>query len=96
MTTLEEARKRPIRAERSIEIRLDGKQYEFFRGSGQEIYRPYHTWSCSNGRTHDEIICPFCNEELFVYRWSFWGGGKKCDCGAKLEPMAAYRKLNVP
>jgi len=36
------------------------------------------------GKTRILIVCPFCDEEVWAYKWSLAGSGKKCpQCGAK-------------
>ena len=43
----------------------------------------------SFGSSTYDVRCPFCQEWTMVYAWSFAGGGKKCDCGAKLSRWGA-------
>lgn len=40
--------------------------------------------SSRHGRSTMMVKCPFCEEELEVYIWSFAGSGKRCSCGALL------------
>jgi hypothetical protein len=39
--------------------------------------------SSRNGRSTLIIECPFCEEEVVAFKWSFAGCGKRCPCGAK-------------
>ena len=39
------------------------------------------------------IVCPFCESEVRIYIWSFHGGGKKCECGAKLYAWEAKKEV---
>ena len=41
-------------------------------------------------RTRDLIRCPFCQGEVWAYRWSRAGSGKRCPCGALLCSRDAY------
>jgi len=84
-----------LRAIKTIEKNFmrDGKTYEVYRGTGAETYRPQSHTSQPNGKSYSTILCPFCDSEIDVYTWSFWGGGKRCSCGAKLEPMVAYKEI---
>ena len=41
-------------------------------------------------RTRDLIRCPFCRREVWAYRWSRAGSGKRCPCGALLCRDRAY------
>lgn len=34
--------------------------------------------------------CPWCQSEVRAYWWSLAGGGKRCDCGAKLDSGLMY------
>ena len=34
--------------------------------------------------------CPFCAAQVQAFWWSLSGGGKKCDCGAKLDSGLDY------
>lgn len=70
---------------------MDGKTYEVIRGVG--MYKSHDYYSSSNGTSTETIICPFCETEIEVYRWSFCGCGKRCECGAKLELMTAYKEV---
>lgn len=44
-------------------------------------------------------ICPFCDEEMMIAKWSLYGTGKVCRCGAKLlkdgtaEPFKPGRRV---
>lgn len=44
-----------------------------------------------HGRSTQEVVCPFCNRTVKVYLWSFYGSGKKCDCGVVLVPYMGRR-----
>jgi hypothetical protein len=46
------------------------------------------------GRTEDLVTCPFCGDEVWTYRWSRWGSGKRCRCGALLGGYGATRKVS--
>jgi rubrerythrin len=48
------------------------------------------------GKTRILIVCPFCGEEVWAYKWSLAGSGKKCpQCGAKHASFASVkRKVN--
>lgn len=39
------------------------------------------------------VTCPFCDEELEVYIWSFYGSGKLCNCGALLWRYGANKEI---
>ena len=39
------------------------------------------------------IKCPFCEEELEVYIWSFAGSGKRCSCGALLGRVTCVKEV---
>ena len=43
------------------------------------------------GRIRVAITCPFCGDEVIAYVWSLAGSGKKCDCGALLTQVAAWK-----
>lgn len=36
------------------------------------------------GRSRILVRCPYCERELWVFKWSYAGCGKRCECGAKL------------
>ena len=40
--------------------------------------------SSEHGRSTMMVKCPFCEEEVEVFIWSFAGSGKRCSCGALL------------
>ena len=40
--------------------------------------------SSRHGRSTMMVKCPFCEEEIEVFVWSFAGSGKRCSCGALL------------
>lgn len=44
------------------------------------------------GRVQDVLDCPFCNDRVRTYRWSRFGSGKRCRCGAMLAGLVAFRK----
>ncbi len=46
-----------------------------------------------NGRSQSRAQCPFCDEVSYVYTWSFWGGGKKCSCGAILSVWGCRKEV---
>lgn len=53
-------------------------------------------WTQGNsehGKSTMFVTCPFCNEEIEVYIWSYHGGGKKCECGAHLFGFSATKKI---
>lgn len=44
-------------------------------------------------KTTYDVDCPFCGQTYSVYIWSFYGSGKKCECGAKLYPGGAKKLI---
>lgn len=40
--------------------------------------------SSRHGRSTMMVRCPFCEEKIEVFIWSFAGSGKRCSCGALL------------
>lgn len=40
-----------------------------------------------------EVRCPFCEEMLEVYIWSFAGSGKRCSCGALLGMYGCVKEV---
>lgn len=36
------------------------------------------------------VRCPFCKQSLKAFHWSLAGGGKKCQCGAKMDISGAF------
>lgn len=57
---------------------------------------PFYNGQSEHGRSTMFVICPFCNEELEVYIWSFYGCGRICECGAKLNRIKAQRVIQEP
>jgi hypothetical protein len=49
-------------------------------------------YSEPNGRSNQMVQCPFCEEWVLVYLWSFFGSGKRCSCGALLVPWAGIKE----
>lgn len=47
------------------------------------------------GRSSTTVECPFCRAAVVTYTWSLAGGGKRCDCGAKLDAYGMAKK-SVP
>lgn len=47
-----------------------------------------------HGRSTWFVHCPFCDSEIEVYIWSFYGCGKKCECGAILHRWKAYKECS--
>lgn len=47
-----------------------------------------------NGRSQQDIRCPFCGCLITAYLWSLAGTGKLCECGAKLvfQPPVALKE----
>jgi hypothetical protein len=45
------------------------------------------------GRSTEYVECPFCNNNILVYVWSFYGCGRKCECGAKLSGHASLKRI---
>jgi len=43
------------------------------------------------GRSTMFVKCPFCKVETEVYKWSFGGCGKRCQCGVKLSMWGCKR-----
>lgn len=47
------------------------------------LHIPLSEWDLdympSHGKALDNITCPCCDNRMQVYRWSFYGGGKRCD-----------------
>lgn len=50
-------------------------------------------YSGEHGRSTCYIKCPFCDNEIMIYIWSFNGCGKNCPCGAKLSVFAAWKPV---
>lgn len=48
--------------------------------------------STEMGRVQDLVGCPFCEAEVYTYRWSRFGGGKRCGCGALLCGYTALKE----
>lgn len=53
----------------------------------------YDGHSEANGRSTMYVTCPFCNLRIQVYIWSFYGCGRRCDCGALLLRLRAYKEI---
>lgn len=49
--------------------------------------------SSRHGRSTMMVKCPFCEEELEVYIWSFAGSGKRCSCGALLGMYGCVKEI---
>jgi hypothetical protein len=48
-----------------------------------------------HGKSTIIIRCPFCNNEVVAYVWSYAGSGKKCNCGALLTKKHATLKRST-
>lgn len=55
------------------------------------LYESVREVSSRMGRTEDAVVCPFCDDEVYTYRWSRYGSGKRCRCGAILGGYGAFR-----
>lgn len=49
--------------------------------------------SSRHGKSTMMVRCPFCEEMLEVYIWSFAGSGKKCSCGALLGRFTCAKEV---
>lgn len=45
------------------------------------------------GRSKVHILCPFCRWDVWAYKWSLAGCGKKCSCGALHSSLGTSSKL---
>lgn len=49
--------------------------------------------SSRHGRSTMMVKCPFCEEEVEVFIWSFAGSGKRCSCGALLGRITCVKEV---
>lgn len=49
--------------------------------------------SSRRGKSTMMVKCPFCEEELEVYIWSFAGSDKRCSCGALLGRFTCVKEV---
>lgn len=59
---------------------FDFKTWQMVRGP---ISRP--------GKSSFLLECPFCHAVVEAFCWSLAGGGKRCECGAKITSFEAYK-----
>lgn len=49
--------------------------------------------SSRHGRSTMMVKCPFCEEEVKVFIWSFAGSGKRCSCRALLGRTTCVKEV---
>lgn len=58
----------------------------------REITSGIYNQTVQMGKSRGFVDCPFCSRKVLVYIWSFSGGGKRCECGAKLSRSGARKE----
>ena len=67
------------------------------RRDGKCEQRAYiaRTGTSEHGRSTLLITCPFCDQEVTVFIWSFRSVGKSCGCGALIDSVGfAHKRID--